>query len=184
MKFKSVNPYTEEVNWTYDSFSLEECEAHIKNSRAAFSMWSALPVEERTKYLVRIAEVLRKNTDLYAEIITKEMGKPITQAIAEIQKCTWLCDYYAEKAPEFLKDEVVDTGSEKCAQLCDYYAKNAAEFLKDPLPATAEVQEQGKAIFSIYCVHCHGQNGMGDGPVAGKLPGPPPASSTFTPTGR
>ncbi len=113
MKFKSVNPYTEEVNWTYDSFSFEECEAYIKNSRAAFSMWSALPVEERTKYLVRIAEVLRKNTDIYAEIITKEMGKPIKQSRAEIQKCTFICDYYIKNAAEFLKDEFVDTGADK-----------------------------------------------------------------------
>lgn len=52
--------------------------------------------------------------------------------------------------------------------------KNAAEFMKDPFPATAEVQEQGKAIFNVFCIHCHGQNGQGDGPVAGKLPGPPP----------
>jgi mono/diheme cytochrome c family protein len=55
--------------------------------------------------------------------------------------------------------------------------KNAADFLKDPLPASHEVQEQGKAIFNVYCIHCHGQNGMGDGPVAAKLPGPPPAYS-------
>ncbi len=52
--------------------------------------------------------------------------------------------------------------------------KNAADYLKDPYPATADIQDQGKAIFSIYCVHCHGANGQGDGPVAGKLPGPPP----------
>ena len=60
MVFKSVNPYTEEVNWTYDSFSFEECETHIENSRAAFSGWSSLSVEERTKYLTRVAEVLQK----------------------------------------------------------------------------------------------------------------------------
>ncbi len=55
--------------------------------------------------------------------------------------------------------------------------KDAAEYLKDPFPATKEIQEEGKAIFNIYCIHCHGANGMGDGTVAGKLPGPPPAYS-------
>ncbi len=113
MKIKSVNPYTEEINWTYDSFSFEECETYIENSRTAFSGWSSLSVEERTKYLSRVAEVLRKNTDIYAEIITKEMGKPIKQSRAEIQKCALVCDYYVKNAAEFLKDEVVDTGAEK-----------------------------------------------------------------------
>ncbi len=113
MVFRSVNPYTEEVNWTYDSFSFEDCEAHIKKSRAAFSVWSSLSVEERTRYLARAAEVLRKNTDIYAEIITKEMGKPIKQSKAEIQKCALVCDYYVKNAAEFLKDELVDTGAEK-----------------------------------------------------------------------
>ena len=113
MKLKSVNPYTEEVNWTYDSFSFEECEAYIKKSRAAFSMWSSLSVDERTKYLARVAEVLRKNSDIYAEIITKEMGKPIKQSRAEVQKCAFICDYYIKNAAEFLKDEFVDTGADK-----------------------------------------------------------------------
>ena len=113
MKFKSVNPYTEEVNWTYDSFSFEECEAYIKKSRAAFPMWSSLPVDERTAYLARVAEVLRRNTDIYAGIITKEMGKPIKQSRAEVQKCAFICDYYIKNTAEFLKDEFVDTGAEK-----------------------------------------------------------------------
>lgn len=113
MVFKSINPYTEEVNWEYDSFSFEECEAHIKKSRAAFSEWSSLSVEERTEYLVRLAEVLRKNTDIYAEIITKEMGKPIKQSRAEVEKCALVCNYYVKNAAEFLKEEFIDTGAEK-----------------------------------------------------------------------
>jgi succinate-semialdehyde dehydrogenase / glutarate-semialdehyde dehydrogenase len=113
MVFKSINPYTEEVNWTYDSFTFEECEAHIENSRAAFTSWSSLAVEVRTKYLAKVAEVLRQNTDIYAEIITKEMGKPIKQSRAEIEKCALVCDYYVKNAAEFLKDEVVDTGADK-----------------------------------------------------------------------
>jgi len=113
MKIKSVNPYTEEVNWTYDSFSFEECESRIENSRAAFSGWSSLSVDERTKYFSRTREILQRNTEIYAEIITKEMGKPIRQSRSEIEKCAWICDYYAENAVEFLKDEIVDTGAEK-----------------------------------------------------------------------
>jgi succinate-semialdehyde dehydrogenase/glutarate-semialdehyde dehydrogenase len=113
MVLKSMNPYTEEVNWEYDTFSFEECEAYIEKSRASFLEWSSRSVEERTKHLARAAEVLRKNIDLYAEIITKEMGKPIKQSRAEVDKCALVCDYYAENAVEFLKDEFIDTGAEK-----------------------------------------------------------------------
>jgi succinate-semialdehyde dehydrogenase / glutarate-semialdehyde dehydrogenase len=112
MKIRSINPYTEEVNWIYDSFSIGECRAQIEKSRVAFVSWSSSSAEERVKYFTRVGEVLRQNTDMYAEIITKEMGKPIRQSKGEIQKCAWLCDYFAENAAELLKDEVVDIGSE------------------------------------------------------------------------
>ncbi|KKG09222.1 NAD-dependent succinate-semialdehyde dehydrogenase [Methanosarcina sp. 2.H.A.1B.4] len=113
MKIKSVNPYTEEVNWTYEALSFGNCEDQIENSRAAFSGWGSLSVEERTTYIARAAEILRQNRRAYAGIITKEMGKPISQSLVEIEKCAWLCDYYAENAAEFLKDEVVETEAEK-----------------------------------------------------------------------
>jgi succinate-semialdehyde dehydrogenase/glutarate-semialdehyde dehydrogenase len=110
---RSVNPYTEEVNWTYDLFSFDECESRIESSRAAFSGWSSFSAEERTKYIFKAGQVLRQNVDVYAEIITKETGKPIRQSREEIENCAWLCDYYAENAVGFLKDELVDTGTEK-----------------------------------------------------------------------
>ncbi|MGI5992932.1 MAG: NAD-dependent succinate-semialdehyde dehydrogenase [Methanosarcina sp.] len=110
---RSVNPYTEEVNWTYDPFSFDECEFRIESSRAAFSGWSSFSAEERTKYIFKAGQVLRQNVDVYAEIITKETGKPIRQSREEIENCAWLCDYYAENAVGFLKDELVDTGTEK-----------------------------------------------------------------------
>lgn len=110
---RSVNPYTEEVNWTYDPFSFDECESRIESSRAAFSRWSSFSAEERTKYIFKAGQVLRQNVDVYAEIITKETGKPIRQSREEIENCAWLCDYYAENAVGFLKDELVDTGTEK-----------------------------------------------------------------------
>jgi len=113
MKIKSINPYTEEIHWSYDSFSIGECRARIEKSRAAFSVWGSLPVEERVKHFKTVAKILRENTDDYAEIITKEMGKPIRQSKNEIQKCARLCDYYAVNAAEFLKDEIVDIGAEK-----------------------------------------------------------------------
>jgi succinate-semialdehyde dehydrogenase/glutarate-semialdehyde dehydrogenase len=72
-----------------------------------------LSVEERAKYFSNVGGVLRLNVDNYAKIITTEMGKPIRQARNEVQKCAWLCDYYAENAARLLKDELVDIGVEK-----------------------------------------------------------------------
>ncbi len=72
-----------------------------------------MSVEERAKYFLNVGEVLRLNVDNYAKIITTEMGKPIRQSRNEVQKCAWLCDYYAENAARLLKDELVDIGVEK-----------------------------------------------------------------------
>nr|WP_269848522.1 aldehyde dehydrogenase family protein [Methanosarcina horonobensis] len=113
MKIKSINPYTEEINWTYDALSFGNCEDQIEKSRAAFSGWGSLSVEERTVYIARAAKVLRQNRRVYAEIITKEMGKPIRHSLAEIEKCAWLCDYYVANAAGFLRDEIVETEAEK-----------------------------------------------------------------------
>ncbi|AKB22559.1 Succinate-semialdehyde dehydrogenase [NAD] [Methanosarcina sp. WH1] len=77
MNIKLANPYTEEVNWTYEVLSFGDCEGQIEKSRAAFSGWGVFSVEERTTYIARVVEVLRQNKRVYAEIITKEMGKPM-----------------------------------------------------------------------------------------------------------
>ncbi|AKB25618.1 Succinate-semialdehyde dehydrogenase [NAD] [Methanosarcina sp. MTP4] len=70
-------------------------------------------MEERVRYIARAAGVLRQNKRVYAEVITKEMGKPIRESLSEIEKCAWACEYYAENAAGFLKDEVVETEAEK-----------------------------------------------------------------------
>lgn len=112
MKIKSINPYTEKVNWIYDALSFGNCEDQIEKSRIAFSGWNSLSVEKRIMYIARASEVLRQNKRIYAEIITKETGKPIRLSLKEIEQCAWLCDYYAENAAKFLKDEFVETETE------------------------------------------------------------------------
>lgn len=113
MKIKSINPYTEEVNWIYDSLSFGECEIQIENARLGFSKWSLMPVEERAEHFAKVGEILKQNKEIYARIITKEIGKPIRYSRDEIDKCALLCDYYSKNAIDFLKDEIVDSEFER-----------------------------------------------------------------------
>ena len=109
MKIKSINPYTEEIMAEYDLLSWEETTDKIKLVREAFSSWRETDIKYRVELLKKLAIVLRNNKRKYAEIITKEMGMIIRSSIASVEKCAWLCDYYAENAENFLADEHIET---------------------------------------------------------------------------
>jgi len=113
MKIKSINPYTEEINEEYDLMSMEQVNEEFKSVRIAFTQWSRTDIHKRLKLIKKAAETLRKNTKKYAEIMTKEMGKPIKESTAEVEKCAWLCDYYAENAENMLKPEHISTEAKK-----------------------------------------------------------------------
>jgi acyl-CoA reductase-like NAD-dependent aldehyde dehydrogenase len=108
-KFQTINPATGRVIADYYNMSNDEVSGKIKNARIAFQNWKKLDISERTSYIRRLARVIRKNKDEYARLITEEMGKPVRQSIAEIEKCVWACDYYAEHAESFLSDELIPT---------------------------------------------------------------------------
>ncbi|HYY65568.1 MAG TPA: NAD-dependent succinate-semialdehyde dehydrogenase [Nitrososphaeraceae archaeon] len=108
-KFQTINPATGKVIADYYNMSNDEVSGKIKNARIAFQNWKKLDISERTSYIRRLARVIRKNKDEYARLITEEMGKPVRQSIAEIEKCVWACDYYAEHAESFLSDELIPT---------------------------------------------------------------------------
>ena len=113
MKIQSINPYTEEVIQEFDLMTEQEVDGEIRKSRAAFLKWRDTPVAERATYLTKLAGTLRKNKKKYAELITREMGKPIKDSMAEVEKCAWLSDYYAENAAAFLKPEEITTEAKK-----------------------------------------------------------------------
>lgn len=113
MKFKTVNPATNEILAEYDTISKEETLDIAKQSHEAFKDWKNLSIKERTAYIKKLGQVLRENKQEYAEMMTKEMGKTITQSIAEVEKCAWLCDVMTEKAHEWLKDEEVEADGKK-----------------------------------------------------------------------
>ena len=107
----SINPATGETIATFEEHGPDAVEAALEGAARAQRRWAATPVGERVKVLTAAAGVLRANRDRYARLITLEMGKPITEAEAEIDKCALTCDFYAEKAPGFLADEPVATSA-------------------------------------------------------------------------
>jgi succinate-semialdehyde dehydrogenase/glutarate-semialdehyde dehydrogenase len=102
---ESVNPATGEEIATYEDHDADDVDAALGAARDAFEPWADRAIEERCALLDDAADVLREKTEKYAELMTEEMGKPIDQARSEVEKCAWVCEYYAEHAPEQLQPE-------------------------------------------------------------------------------
>jgi acyl-CoA reductase-like NAD-dependent aldehyde dehydrogenase len=102
---RSLDPSTEEVVATFEPFDEEQIDRALGEAHAAFRAWRARSFAERAVPMKRLAGVLRERADRYAALMTAEMGKPIAEAKAEIEKCAWNCEFYAENAARFLADE-------------------------------------------------------------------------------
>ncbi|ETA68131.1 NAD-dependent aldehyde dehydrogenase [Methanolobus tindarius DSM 2278] len=111
-KIKSINPATGELNGEFNLNSQQVVNQKIGDSRKAFAQWKNEPLCERTFSIECVGEVLRSRKEELAELITKEMGKPIREALSEIEKCAWTCDYFAKNAESFLASEFVETDAE------------------------------------------------------------------------
>lgn len=102
---QSINPATEEVLKSFEPHSKEQIEETLQIAAATFHQWRKTSFGERAALVRRAAANLRQHAARLAGIITAEMGKPIVEAEAEIEKCALNCDYYAENAPRFLGDD-------------------------------------------------------------------------------
>lgn len=110
---KSINPYNQEIVYEVAEFDRKEVENAIDKADAQYKIWKEIPFSERSVLMKAVGQELRKNSKEYAEVITQEMGKPITQSLAEVEKCAALCDYYAENAPNMLADKIIETEAHK-----------------------------------------------------------------------
>ena len=108
---ESLEPSTEVVRARFDPTSKTDVDAAIAAADAAFREWREVPIPERAVPMRSLARILRERKDRYARLMTTEMGKPITEALAEIEKCAWNCEFYAEHAAAFLADERVETNA-------------------------------------------------------------------------
>ncbi|MFC4478813.1 NAD-dependent succinate-semialdehyde dehydrogenase [Flavobacterium chungangensis] len=110
---KSINPYNQEIVYEVAEFDRKEVENAIDRADTQYAIWKEIPFSERSVLMKAAGQELRKNAREYAEVITQEMGKPITQALAEVEKCAALCDYYAENASKMLADKIIETEAHK-----------------------------------------------------------------------
>jgi succinate-semialdehyde dehydrogenase/glutarate-semialdehyde dehydrogenase len=102
---EAVNPATGEVVATYEPHDDEAVEAALARAAETFETWRDRRLGERERLLSAAADVLRERRREYAELMTEEMGKPIGQAVAEVDKCARVCDHYAEHADAYLAPE-------------------------------------------------------------------------------
>jgi len=109
----SVNPATEEVLATFEPHTPEQVEEALGQAQDAFVAWRGRTIAERAVTMKSLARLLRERADRYGRLMTLEMGKPITEAKAEIEKCAWNCDFYAENAARLLADEPVKTNAKR-----------------------------------------------------------------------
>jgi succinate-semialdehyde dehydrogenase/glutarate-semialdehyde dehydrogenase len=109
----TTNPFTGHELKTYKEDTSKELNDKLKIADAAQKEWRKTDMDFRAKLIRRVGEVLRKDPAKYARQMALEMGKPISQGKGEVEKCAWLCDYYAENAPKFLASETFETDYHK-----------------------------------------------------------------------
>ncbi len=105
MSIESINPATNEVLETFEPHTEREVDEALQRARACFLNWRATSFAERSTLMRRVSAYLRSHAGELGRMMTLEMGKPIVEAEAEIEKCAWACDFYAENAEKFLADE-------------------------------------------------------------------------------
>ncbi len=110
---KTTNPTTGKLIKEYSNSSFEEFDGIVFRANIAQKQWAKLDYPIRAPYLKKIADTLRENKDELAELMALEMGKPLAQGVSEVEKCAWVCEYYAENAQEFLKNDIIETDASK-----------------------------------------------------------------------
>ncbi len=113
MAIATINPTTGELLQTFTPHSPAEVEQKLALAQQTFQEYRKSPFSQRSQCLRNVAQILKDNAREFAELMTLEMGKPIKQAIAEVNKSALGCQFYAENAESYLRDEIVATDAQK-----------------------------------------------------------------------
>jgi succinate-semialdehyde dehydrogenase/glutarate-semialdehyde dehydrogenase len=116
---RSVNPATGEVLREYAELSPADAAARLELAHAAWPSWRRLPFAARVNVLLAAAAALRARAPQLARLAVLEMGKPIAQAAAEVEKCAWVCEWYAEHGERLLADEAIATDASRSYTHCE-----------------------------------------------------------------
>ena len=112
MSIKTINPATEEIIAEYQNITETDLKNKIAKSREAFSKWKT-DSKNRAMFLHLLSEELRKNKETLAKVATQEMGKPLKESLAEVEKCAWVMEFYGDNGETFLNPESVNTDARK-----------------------------------------------------------------------
>ena len=113
MAIESFNPYTGRVVRRFKSFSWIKTERILSQAAQAALTWRTTSFADRAERMHRAAALLRERQDELARLMAIEMGKPITDGRAEVEKCALTCDYYADHAEQFMRDELIETPAQR-----------------------------------------------------------------------
>ncbi len=113
MPIATINPATGETLKTFEPLTQQEIEKKLARAAETFGAFRRTSIEDRAKIMMRAADLLESEKAKFARLMTTEMGKPIRAAVQEIEKCAWVCRYYAETAAQHLADEIVETDATK-----------------------------------------------------------------------
>ena len=109
----SINPTDGKTIASYEEMVLNQISSIIETAHQTFLSWRETDFEYRSQKMKKTASLLRDKKEELAKLMTTEMGKPITQSRGEVEKCAWVCEYFAENAEKFLKDEIIETDAQK-----------------------------------------------------------------------
>ena len=110
---RSINPATDENIRNYPAMGDDEIDKILSLTKDAQKTWQRSDFESRKKKMIRAAAVLREKKDMLAGLMTSEMGKPVAQSKSEVEKCAWVCEYFADNAENFLQDEIIASDASK-----------------------------------------------------------------------
>ncbi|MFN3848771.1 MAG: NAD-dependent succinate-semialdehyde dehydrogenase [Spirosomataceae bacterium] len=111
MNFKSINPYDSSIIAEYEVLTDNQVQNALSKAEKAYKDWRKTTYAHRADLLRKVAAILDKNKEKYARLITAEMGKILPEARKEIEKSIINCEYYADNAEGFLKDQIIEVGS-------------------------------------------------------------------------
>ena len=109
MTIATIDPSTGQLLDAYEETTPEQLDALLDEALSAYHGWRELAPDQRAEGLGRLARELRKRKEELAMLATLEMGKPLLESRAEVEKCAWACEWYAEHAPKLLEAEVLET---------------------------------------------------------------------------